>query len=196
MSLPNSLHLSLPSLTSILAAPMDYRLEDIQCRCIAFSSFTKPTSCTYLQPHNLDWQTAYSVASDNGLQIQFARETTITKVLSIPRPLPKNVLQTLLKGEALPLDSTEKVRIENKMVCGFGDEVMHIGSQDKGLEPVHYAGVVLGSLMMLLIIYLIGDYLWIKYVSTMLTQTVWSLICKADSDDKINASSSKATKRP
>jgi hypothetical protein len=196
MSFMNNLQLSLPTLPNILAAPMDYRLEDIQCRCLALSSTTKPTPCTYLEPHDLDWQTAYSVASDNGLQVQFAHETTITKILSIPRPLPKNVLQTVLEGEALPLDSTERVKVEDKMICGLGNEVNHIASQEKGLEPVHYAGVVLGSLMMLLIIYLIGECLWIKYVSTMLTRTVWSLISKTGSNHEINASSSKATKRP
>jgi hypothetical protein len=61
------------------------------------------------------------------------------------------------------LDPAKKVQNENRIVCGFGDEVEHVGDHEKSLEvEVHYVGTVLGLFMLLLIIYLVGDYLWTR----------------------------------
>jgi hypothetical protein len=152
------------SLTTILAAPVEqeYRLEDIQCRCLSFSTSAKPTLCTYLESHGIDWHTAYSLASDNDLKIRFASKTTISKVLSISKPLPSSVMQSLNEGETQPLESTALMQSENKIICGLGDEVKHMGDHDhlKGMEPeLHYVGMAVGALMMLVIIYVAGVHL-------------------------------------
>ncbi|KAJ4373911.1 hypothetical protein N0V83_002650 [Neocucurbitaria cava] len=151
--------------TSVYAAPMEYRLEDIQCRCLSFSTSAKPTLCTYLESHGLDWDTAYSLASDNELKIQFASQSTISKVLDIRKPLPSSVLRTLSHGEAAPLDvSSSLLQSENKIVCGLGDEVKHMGSPDMDLSSeCHYVGAVVAALMLFLIAYLVGEHIWTKY---------------------------------
>jgi hypothetical protein len=85
----------------------------------------------------------------------------MTKVLAIPKPLPTSILQSVHEGQALPLDPADKVRNENKIICGFGDEVQHMGLHDDNLEvEVHYVGTVLGLFMLLLICYLVGEYFW------------------------------------
>ncbi|KAF2856808.1 hypothetical protein T440DRAFT_382866 [Plenodomus tracheiphilus IPT5] len=179
------LALLLTTITStVLAAPTidtrEPRLEDVQCRCLSFSTSAKPTLCTYLELHNLDWHTAYAFASDNDLKIQFASKATITKVLSIPKPLPSSVLMSIEGGEAQQAypyqpqaaqqqqqlgfeDSTASV---NKIVCGLGDEVKHLGADVKFSEPeLHYVGVVVASFMLFLIVWVVLEYLWTKYFS-------------------------------
>ncbi|KAF1945111.1 hypothetical protein EJ02DRAFT_339688 [Clathrospora elynae] len=158
--------LSLMGLATILAAPMQYRLEDIQCRCISFSTSAKPTLCTYLESHGLDWQTAYTLATENGLRIQFASQTTISKFLSISKPLPSSVLRSLGQGEALPLTSTELMQSQNKMVCGLGDEVKYMSSRETSLEPeLHCVGIFIASFMILLVFYVVGEYVWTRYMT-------------------------------
>lgn len=157
--------LSLLGLSTVLAAPVDQetRLEDIQCRCLSFSDSAKPSLCTYLESHGLDWHTAYTLATDHDLKIQFASRTTISKVLSIPRPLPTSVLRSLSEGEVLSVEADQTGMSENKIVCGLDDEVKHLGSEINGDEPeLHYVGVVVGSFMMLLILYVVGDYFLTK----------------------------------
>lgn len=166
--MPNTLALLFLSscATSALSAAMDPRLEDIQCRCLSITTSAKPTLCTYLESHALDWHVAYSLASDYDLKIQFASEETITKVLSISKPLPTSVLESLSNGAVLPLESTDLVQSENRIVCGLGDEVKHMGSYDSNSGPeCHHAGVVVGGLMVGVIIYLVGQYAWTRYVS-------------------------------
>lgn len=162
MFFTNTILLSI-GFTSVLAAPMRYtRLEDLQCRCLTFSTSAAPTLCTYQELLTLDWETAYSLASANRLKIQFASEKTTTKVLSLPRPVPTTILETLQEGEARPLDPSKKVQHENRIICGFGGEVEHVnGRPSKSLTPeIHYVGTVLGLFMLLMIIYLIGEYVW------------------------------------
>ena len=160
----SNLLLFLTSLTSVLAAPTkQLRLEDLQCRCLTFSTSAAPTLCSYQELLTLDWDTAHSLATVNNLKMQFASRQAMTKVLTIAKPLPSSILQSIHEGQALPLDPAEKVQNENKIVCGFGDEVQHVGIRDKSVEvEVHYVGTVLGLFMLLLICYLVGEYLWIK----------------------------------
>ncbi|EOA81629.1 uncharacterized protein SETTUDRAFT_99171 [Exserohilum turcica Et28A] len=147
--------------TSVCAIPTKQpELDDIQCRCLTFSTSAAPTHCIYQELLTLDWDTAYSLALANDLKIQFASDKTISKVLSIPRPLPTSVLEAVQEGETLPLDPSKKLRSENRLICGFGDEVEHVGD-GRGLKPeIHYVGTVLGLFMLLFIIYLIGEYIW------------------------------------
>lgn len=153
--------------TSALVAPMDPRLEDIQCRCLSFTTSAKPTLCTYLESHSLDWHTAYSLAADYDLKIQFASEATITKVLSISKPLPSSVLESISNGEVLPIESTDLIQSENKIVCGLGEEVQHMGTYDSSSGPeCHHVGAIVGGLMMVVIIYLIGQHAWARSVSS------------------------------
>ncbi|CAO2657631.1 Nn.00g037570.m01.CDS01 [Neocucurbitaria sp. VM-36] len=159
----NGLLLSLVAFTTVFAAPMEYRLEDIQCRCLSFSTSAKPTLCTYLESHGLDWDTAYSLASDNELKIQFASQSTISKVLEIRKPLPSNVLSTLSNVEAAPLDVTSLLQSENKIVCGLGDEVKHMGSYDMDLSSeCHYVGLAIAAFILFLVTYLIGERIWTR----------------------------------
>lgn len=144
--------------------PYEPRLEDIQCRCLSFSTSAKPTLCTYLESQGLDWDTAHLLASENDMKIQFASKNTISKVLAIPKPLPSSVLQSLSHGEAVAPDAADLIKTENKIVCGLGDEAKHIGSHDANLDPeCHYVGIVVAGFMCLLIAYLVGDYAWTKY---------------------------------
>lgn len=74
-------------------------------------------------------------------------------------------------AEALHVEdskSAESTMTENKIICGLGDEVKHMGAYDTGLEiepELHYVGAVVGAFMLFLILYVLGDYLWTRYVS-------------------------------
>jgi hypothetical protein len=162
---PVSILLALLSASTTLAVPMDHRLEDIQCRCVSFSTDAKPTLCTYMESYRLDWHTASSFAKDHDLKIQFASESTITKILSIHRPLPSNVLQTLKEGEVMTtVDETDLMQRENRIVCGFGDEVKQYGSDDRSMEPeCHYVGYFVTTFMLLIALYLVAEYMWSRY---------------------------------
>ncbi|CAN9255018.1 unnamed protein product [Alternaria alternata] len=167
MFFKSKLLLSFVSLASVIAAPTKQpRLEDLQCRCLTFSTSAAPTLCSYQELLTLDWDTAYSLATVNDLKIQFASKKAMTKVLALPKPVPTSILLSVHEGQVRPLDPAKKVQNENRIVCGFGDEVEHVGDHEKSLEvEVHYVGTVLGLFMLLLIIYLVGDYLWTRYIS-------------------------------
>jgi hypothetical protein len=118
-----------------------------------------------MESHNLDWHTASSLASDFDLKIQFASQDTITKVLAINRPLPSSVLQSISAGQVAPVDQKDLLQRENKIVCGFGDEVKHLGSHDRSLEPeCHYIGYMGAAFMLLLALYILAEYIWSRYV--------------------------------
>ena len=149
-----------------LATPMDHRLEDVQCRCLSFATDAKPSLCTYMGAHQLDWHTAASLANDYDLKINFASRDTITKVLSIHRPLPTSVLESISEGEAMPLDSKNLMQRENRIVCGFGDEVKRIGGPERALESDdHFMGIVSGVFMLLIAFYVVVEYACSRYVS-------------------------------
>ncbi|KAB2099704.1 hypothetical protein AG0111_0g12067 [Alternaria gaisen] len=141
-----------------MEVPMDHRLEDIQCRCLSFSTNAKPTVCTYLESYGLDWDTAYSLVSDYDLKIQFVSQSTISKVLSIPKSLPRSMLQSLSNGAARPPNSTDLIKSENKIVCGLSDEVKRMGSDDSNLgSECHCVGIIVTAFMLFLILYLVGQ---------------------------------------
>jgi len=161
----STMFIALLSAFTTLAAPIDYRLEDIQCRCLSFTTDAKPTVCTYMGAHQLDWNTANSLASDYDLKINFASQSTITKVLSIHRPLPSSVLQSISEGEVMSVDSKDLMQKENKIVCGFGDEVRQMGDEDRSLEPeCHFVGYVGAAFMALIVFYVLAEYVWSRYV--------------------------------
>jgi hypothetical protein len=141
------------------------QLEDLQCRCLTFSTSTSPSPCSYQELLSLDWDTAFSLSITNALPIQFASQGTIDALLDIPKPLPLSVLQSVHEGgRVTPLDPAGKVQTENRVVCGFGDEVKSVGRRGRGSveAEVHYVGTVLGLFMLLLIVYLTGEYLWTR----------------------------------
>jgi hypothetical protein len=117
-----------------------------------------------LEPHILDWQTASKLASESDLKIHFTSELTVTQVPPTPNPLPTSMLHRLGEEDAEPsLDPTEMIQNENKIICGLSDGTKHISSQDQSLEPgVHYVGVVLGVFMLLLMTYVVGEYIWTR----------------------------------
>jgi hypothetical protein len=157
-----NLFLPLTCLTTALAIPTRHRLEDIQCRCLSFSSAAKPILCNYLEPHVLDWQTAYNLASESDLKIHFSSELTVTQILLIPRPLPSSVLQILGEEDAEPLiDPSEMLQNENKIICGLSDTAKHVEHHQQSVEQeTHDVGAVLGGFMLLLMIYVAIEYIW------------------------------------
>jgi hypothetical protein len=115
--------------------------------------------------HRLDWDTANTLASDYDLKINFASQSTITKVLFIRKPLPSSMLQSISEGEVLPIDARDLVQTENKIVCGFGEELRHLGESEGGLETeCHFVGWVMGAFMVLLALYVLAEYVWSRYV--------------------------------
>jgi hypothetical protein len=156
------------SASSALAAPLDRRIEDIQCRCLSFAIDAKPTVCTYMGAHRLDWDTASSLASDYDLKINFASQSTIARVLAIRKPLPISVLQSISEGEAMLIEDEDLMQRENKIVCGFRDEVEQLGGRDVGLEEpeCHYVGYVVAAFMLLVACYVLAEYVWSRYVFT------------------------------
>jgi hypothetical protein len=153
------------------AAPIDHRLEDIQCRCLSLSTNAKPTLCTHMESHAFDYHTASSLASDYDLEMQFASQDTITKILSIHRPLPSGVLQRISEGQVVSKDATDLLQQQNKIVCGFGDEVKRLGSHDVSLElECHYIGYGVAAFMLLVLVYVVGEYVWMRYVEVVLLE--------------------------
>lgn len=136
----------------------EYRLEDIQCRCLTFRTNQRPSPCDFLDSGDFGWNLAQTLASQHDVPIQFAYQSTIDKVLSIPTPLPNKALQAVSVGDA----SGEANVNRNKIVCGFGKEVKQMsGYQDYEGEG-HYVGQVIAWLMLLIILYSAGEYIWTK----------------------------------
>jgi hypothetical protein len=162
---PLNILLVLFSASITLAAPLDHRLEDIQCRCLSFSTDAKPTPCTYMESQRMDWQTANSLATDYDIEIQFASDKTISNILSIHRPLPSSVLRAVNEAEIMPIHEDDLMQRKNKIVCGFGEEVQHLGSRDKTLEPeCHFIGYVVAALMAIVALYVLAEYIWSRCV--------------------------------
>ncbi|USP82411.1 uncharacterized protein yc1106_09685 [Curvularia clavata] len=152
------------SVTCAFAAPAkQVNLDDIQCRCLTFSTSAAPTHCMYQELLTLDWETAHSLATANDLKIQFASDKAIAKILSIPKPLPTTVLDAIHQGKTLPLDPSKEIRSENRLICGFGNDLEYVESQSAGIKPeIHYVGTVVGLFMLLFIVYLVAEYIWVR----------------------------------
>ncbi|EUC38871.1 hypothetical protein COCCADRAFT_32225 [Bipolaris zeicola 26-R-13] len=154
-------------LASSLAAPtntLTHHTSDLQCRCLTFSTSAAPTHCPYQELLTLDWDAALSLATANDLKLQFASDATIAKVLAIPTPLDPSILDAVHQGKTLPLDPAEQVRSENRMICGFEDDVERVERWEDGVgmmgAEVHYVGTVLGLFMVFFVAYLVAEYLW------------------------------------
>ena len=156
-----------PTSTTPPPTTPDHRLEDIQCHCLTLSTDAKPTVCTYMGAHHLDWQIASTLANDYDLKINFASRDTIDKVLAIRKPLPGSVLRSIREGEAgVMRDGEGLVKRENRIVCGFGDEGWGNGEGDgEGMGGEgHYVGVVVVGFMGLVACYVVAEYVWSRYV--------------------------------
>ncbi|KAI4955831.1 hypothetical protein J4E91_000038 [Alternaria rosae] len=158
--------------TTVLSAPTTNhptpQLEDLQCRCLTFSTSRSPTPCSYQELLTLDWEAAFSLSITNALPIQFAGQTTMDTLLAIPKPLPLSLLQSMHEGgEVGPLDPSGGVMSENRVVCGFGGEVEGVSRRGSGgvEQEVHYVGTVLGLFMLGMIVWVAGEWVWMKFFS-------------------------------
>ncbi|KAF2132091.1 hypothetical protein P153DRAFT_354742 [Dothidotthia symphoricarpi CBS 119687] len=149
-------------LTTILASPVDRELPGIQCRCLSLSMDTTPSACTILGFQSYSWQTAQSLAFKHNLRLEFASQATISHVMSTGRPMSDLVLWAVSHGEA-DLSPAKERETENKMICGYGDEVRKMSGYG-GAEPqTHGLGQVLGVFMLLVAAYVAGEYVWTRY---------------------------------
>lgn len=161
--------LSLPALLvpQISASPVD-PLKDIRCHCLTFVPLTGPIPCTVPGSQDLSWQEAYKLAEEKELKLAFADDVTISNVLLIDSPLPASVLLTIANGDATAMESEAMNEESSTIVCGFGDEVRRDwmrGMEDERLQPEDqpcYVGVVLASLLLLIIAYSVGEYVWTR----------------------------------
>jgi hypothetical protein len=137
-------------------------LEDIQCRCVTFRANEQPTPCNFFESKGFGWRSAQTLASEYDIKVQFASKSTISRVLAISVPLPSDVLETTSTGDAL--STSRHVNIsQNKIVCGFRKEVRHMTRLHLNVEPgYHVVGQVVAWLILLIIFYAAGEYLWTK----------------------------------
>ncbi|KAL5118382.1 hypothetical protein ACEQ8H_003731 [Pleosporales sp. CAS-2024a] len=150
--------------TLTLAAPTDHRLEDIQCRCLSFSTDAKPTPCTYMESQRLGWTAAYSFASDYNLKIEFASPDTVSNILAMHRPLPTSVLQAVSGADAVPAHSEDLMHRSNKIICGFDQEVKNLGSHDRSMEPeCRFVSYVIVALMVAIALYVLAEYAYSRF---------------------------------
>ena len=154
------------SLHTAFAAPAmerhEHHLEDMQCRCLTFRANEHPTPCSFFESKGFDWRSAQILASQYDIKIQFASKSTISKVLSIPAPLPSEVLQATSIGDAQSA-SREVNTSQNQIVCGFGKEVRRMSHHHRGYEPEsHFVGQVIGWLMLFIALYVVGEYVWTR----------------------------------
>ncbi|KAH6620020.1 hypothetical protein C7974DRAFT_224681 [Boeremia exigua] len=155
---------------SAFAAPAvehhEQHLEDIRCRCLTFSANERPKPCNTLESRDLDWMSAQNLASQLEIPVRFASKTTISKVLAISIPLPTDILQTTGAGDAQSSSSEAEIS-QNKMVCGFGQEVRRMSSHSHDREPEdHFVAQVVAWFMLFIGLYLAGEYLWTRYSSS------------------------------
>ncbi|KAF1934026.1 uncharacterized protein M421DRAFT_110822 [Didymella exigua CBS 183.55] len=154
----------------VLAAPAldqwneEPQLEDIQCRCLTFRANEQPTTCNFFESEGFGWRSAQILASQYDIKVQFASKRTISKVLAIPAPLPSDVLRTTSTGDAQSASRDESVS-QNKIVCGFEREVRHMTHRHQ-IEPhTHFIGQVIAWLVLMMVLYAAGEYLWTRYTS-------------------------------
>jgi hypothetical protein len=139
----------------------EYRLEDIQCRCLTFRPNERPTSCNFLESKGFGWRSAYTLASQYDIQVQFASKSCISRVLSISTPLPNDLLHIVTLGDAQSASSETTVDVsQNKIVCGFDEEVRQLSHYQEYEATSHFAGQVIAWLMLLIIVYAAGEYIW------------------------------------
>lgn len=156
------------SIGTTLAAPamqqskQPAQLEDLQCRCLSFRANEQPTPCNFFESKGFGWRSAQILASQYDIKVQFASKTTIASVLAIPAPLPSDVLQCTSTGDAQTAAQDANIA-QNKIVCGFGREVRRMTAHHQHAESqTHFVGQVVAWLVLLIIVYAAGEYLWVR----------------------------------
>lgn len=152
------LGLAFGTFASPAAERREHSLEDIHCRCLTFRTNERPAPCDLMDPKGFNWGSARTLASQYGVRLQFAYKSTIDKVLSIPAPLPNDVLQAVSGG-----DASSEVNVSlNKVICGFGNEVEQMSRQQDSEGERHYVAQVIAWLMLFTILYSAGEYVWTR----------------------------------
>ncbi|CAI6335843.1 unnamed protein product [Periconia digitata] len=166
-----------------MAAPMD-TLSSIQCHCLTFYTYSPPATCTLPHSQNLSWNAAQSFAAANKLDITFASQTAVSRVLEVDRPLPTSVLMTLYGGLARGQGRSE---VGSRVVCGSWDEVSKkyvdevplevettttiadstraTKSEIKGRKCDGLISEIAGIFVLVLVLYAVGEYVWARYSS-------------------------------
>lgn len=161
-----------------MAAPID-TLSSIQCHCLTFYTYSPPATCTLPHSQNLSWNAAQSFASANKLDITFASQTAVARVLEVERPLPTSVLMSVYGGLAR---GSRRSEVGSRVVCGSWDEVTKKyvsevqevdaagSSTTKGdLKSRKCDGLiseVVGMFVLFLVLYAVGEYVWAKAFSS------------------------------
>jgi hypothetical protein len=147
--------------STAMAAPIN-PLDNIRCHCITFYAHHLPAACTLLGAQNLDWNTAQKLASTHRLDIEFASQDTITRILEVDRPLPTSVL--------VSLRTTKETRhVGTKFICGMDDEVMTTMLE----APIEQANArvaeqeacisgVLAIIVLVVILYAVCEFAWTR----------------------------------
>lgn len=153
---------------TVLAAPAserhvkEVRIEDLQCRCLTYRAHEGPWPCHFLESKGFGWRSGQMLVSQYDMSVQFASKSTIAKVLSIPAPLPNDVLETTRTGDAQSA-SVDANMSQNKIVCGFGREVRHMTHQHRHDEPrTHLVGHAIAWLTLFMILYAAAEYVWTR----------------------------------
>ena len=129
-------------------------LADLHCTCLHLS--TQPSSpCALPRSTPLAWPAAHALAVQHNMPLHFATRTTIARLLALPAPLPTSVL--LVAGRGPAAVALEGGRDE--VVCGFGFGVGgRLGGGEGEAGQAGYVGVVVAWLMLLVVVYLVGEW--------------------------------------
>ena len=150
-------------------------LSNLQCNCLTFSPLSDPTQCSIPNAQDIDWQGARALAAKRDLRIQFASESTITKILAVEEPLPTSVLLRMSDGEPVLPEEDGANDIQDLIICGIGNEVKRrfLGEGDdddndndddvndiQPLESDAYVGEIIALLLVLVLAYAAAESAW------------------------------------
>lgn len=148
--------------TALAAPTMEHRLEDVRCRCLTLRANERLAPCNFFESEGFGWRSAQILASQYDIKVQFASKSTINKVLSIPGPVPSDVLQTTGSGDTLSTSKEANIS-QNKIVCGFGKEVRRMSDHHRDDEPdCRFVGQVIGWLILFIALYIVSEYIWTR----------------------------------
>ncbi|KAF2876870.1 hypothetical protein BDV95DRAFT_131873 [Massariosphaeria phaeospora] len=143
------------------ASPVRRAAATLQCHCVDFSPVSSPTACSIPDSQDLAWAAARAFAATHDLDVLFASQATISKVLQSTEPLPTSVAIRLSEGLPLPLDYQGVRESGSKMVCGMGNEVraklLENSVERDGVQSDLNVGRVVAVLMLVIIVYAAGD---------------------------------------
>lgn len=164
--------------TAVLAAPitttantMDhFRLEDLTCQCLSVSAdaSAKPTLCSALESHKLNWYTASSLAADHDLPIEYASQSTIARIVDIERVLPQNMLRSIEEEAVFTREARPQglMQVRNVLVCGFGEEMERVdeAKEEMGTAPeYHCIGYMGAGIMLAAVLYMLAEHVWSRF---------------------------------